>query len=155
MKELSDSLFASELEHLWLNIYFRKYICVHAFKLNKLNEEENETATFDFKIKSHITCETSNVMYMIHCTKSNLQYIGETKRRLKDRFNEHRRQIINPFRSYIPTAVSRHFLTSDHAEDHMILIPLEQLHTFPASRGLSRRGKMKREERPLPTSCLM
>ena len=42
-----------------------------------------------FKIKSHITCETSNVIYMIQCTKCNLQYIGETKRRLKDRFNEH------------------------------------------------------------------
>ena len=25
--------------------YFRKYICVHAFELNKLNEDENETAT--------------------------------------------------------------------------------------------------------------
>ena len=35
MKEFSDSLPASELEHLWL----------HAFKLNKLKEEENETAT--------------------------------------------------------------------------------------------------------------
>ena len=82
-----------------------------------------------FEIKSHITCETSNVIYMIQCTKCNLQYIGETKRRLKDRFNEHRRPIINPFCSYTPTAVSRHFLTSGHAEDHMILIPLEHLHT--------------------------
>ena len=82
-----------------------------------------------FKIKSHITCETSNVIYMIQCTKCNLQYIGETKRRLKDRFNEHRRPIINPFCSYTHTAVSRHFLTSGHAEDHLILIPLEQLHT--------------------------
>ena len=82
-----------------------------------------------FEIKSHITCETSNVIYMIQCTKCNLQYIGETKRRLKDRFNEHRRPIINPFCSYTPTAVSRHFLISGHAEDHMILIPLEQLHT--------------------------
>ena len=42
-----------------------------------------------FKIKSH-TCETSNVICMIQCTKCNLQYIGETKRRLKDRFTEHR-----------------------------------------------------------------
>ena len=66
---------------------------------------------------------------MIQCTKCNLQYIGETKRRLKDRFNEHRRPIINTFCSYTPTAVSRHFLTSGHAEDHMILIPLEQLYT--------------------------
>ena len=39
---------------------------------------------------------------MIQCTKCNLQYIGETKRRLKDRFNEHRRPIINPFCSYTP-----------------------------------------------------
>ena len=82
-----------------------------------------------FKIKSHITCEIPNVIYMIQCTKCNLQHIGETKHRLKDRFNEHRRPIINPFCSYTPTAVSRHFLTSGHAEDHMILIPLEQLHT--------------------------
>ena len=37
------------------------------------------------QIKSHITCETSNVIYMIQCTKCNLQYIGETKRRLKER----------------------------------------------------------------------
>ena len=51
-----------------------------------------------FKIKSHITCETSNVIYMIQSTKCNLQYIGETKRRLIDR-----RPIINPFCSYITT----------------------------------------------------
>ena len=43
-----------------------------------------------YQIKSHITCETSNVIYMVQCTKCNLQYIGETKRRLKERFNEHR-----------------------------------------------------------------
>ena len=66
---------------------------------------------------------------MIQCTKCNLQYIGETKRRLKDRFNEHRRPIINPFCSYTHTAVLRHFLTSGHGEDHLILIPLEQLRT--------------------------
>ena len=36
MKEFSDSLPASSA---------RKYICVHAFKLSKLNDEENETAT--------------------------------------------------------------------------------------------------------------
>ena len=36
-----------------------------------------------YQIKSHITCETSNVIYMIQCTKCNLQYIGETKRRLR------------------------------------------------------------------------
>ena len=33
---------------------------------------------------------------VIQCNRCNLQYIGETKRRLKDRFNEHRRTIDNP-----------------------------------------------------------
>ena len=47
-------------------------------------------------IKSNLTCETKNIIYMIQCNRSNLQYIGETKRRLKDRFNEHRRTIDNP-----------------------------------------------------------
>ena len=32
----------------------------------------------------------------LQCNRCNLQYIGETKRRLKDRFNEHRRTIDNP-----------------------------------------------------------
>ena len=38
MKAFSDSLPASELEHLWRNMfnYCGKYICVHAFKLNEL-----------------------------------------------------------------------------------------------------------------------
>ena len=33
---------------------------------------------------------------MIQCRLCNLQYIGETKRRLKDRFSEHRRPVLNP-----------------------------------------------------------
>ena len=43
-----------------------------------------------FHIKSHITCTTSTVIYMIQCRLCNLQYIGETARRLKDRLNEQR-----------------------------------------------------------------
>ena len=44
-------------------------------------------------ITSHITCNAKNVIYMVQCNRCNLQYIGETKRRLKDRFNEHRRAL--------------------------------------------------------------
>ena len=59
----------------------------------------------------------------------NLQYIGETKRRLKDRFNEQRRPILNPTKSYIYTAVSEHFLGSNHSDTQMLLIPIEKLRT--------------------------
>ena len=74
-----------------------------------------------------IACETFNVIYLIQCRLCNLQYIGETKRRLKDRFNEHRRPILNPTGNYIHTAVSEHFLTSNHSDNHMLLIPIEKL----------------------------
>ena len=33
------------------------------------------------------------MIYIVQCNRCNLQYIGETKRRLKDRFNEHRRAV--------------------------------------------------------------
>ena len=69
-------------------------------------------------IKSHITCETFNVFYLIQCRLCNLQYIGKTRRRLNDRFNEHRRPILNPTGNYIHTAVSEHFLTSHHSDNH-------------------------------------
>ena len=39
-------------------------------------------------ITSPIIRNTKNVIYMVQCNRCNLQYIGETKRRLKDRFNE-------------------------------------------------------------------
>ena len=35
--------------------------------------------------------------------------------------------ILNPPGNYIHTAVSEHFLTSNHSDNHMLLIPIEKL----------------------------
>ena len=35
-------------------------------------------------------CSTSNVIYLIHCAKCNLQYVGQTKRKLRERLGRHR-----------------------------------------------------------------
>ena len=86
-------------------------------------------------IKSHITF---NVIYLIQCGLCNLQYTGETKRRLKDRFNEHRRPILNPTGNYIHTAVSEHFLTGNYSDNHMLLIPIEKLKNGRDSFGKAR-----------------
>ena len=72
-------------------------------------------------------CNTFNVIYMIQCRLCILQHIGETKRPLKDRFNEHRRPILNPSGGYIQTAVSEHFLSNSHSVSYMLLIPIETL----------------------------
>ena len=72
----SNSAPASGLFSLWQKL---RYLSLHFPWTNQLH------------INSHITCETKNLIYMIQCNRCHLQYIGETKRRLKDRFNEHRR----------------------------------------------------------------
>ena len=65
---------------------------------------------------------------MIQCNRCNLQYIGETKRRLKDRFNEHRRTIDNPNTKSKPTTAAEHFLSSpNHTANDMQLIPFEKV----------------------------
>ena len=62
---------------------------------------------------------------MVHCNRCHKQYIGETKRRLKDRFNEHRRPVDRQTNRSKPTTVSEHFLSNDHNASNMLLIPLE------------------------------
>ena len=68
---------------------------------------------------------------MIQCNRCNLQYIGETKRRLKDRFNEHRRaidRIDNPNTKFKPTTAAEKFLSSpNHTANDMQLIPIEKI----------------------------
>ena len=64
---------------------------------------------------------------MIQYRLCNLQYIGESKRRLQDRFNEHRRPVLNRTSNDIYTAVSEHFLSNNHSDTHMLLIPIEKL----------------------------
>ena len=61
-----------------------------------------------------------------------MQYIGETKRQLSDRFAEHRRSIekaSNPHRFYHPTAVSDHFSLPDRSIKDIELIPLELINS--------------------------
>ena len=65
---------------------------------------------------------------LIQCNRCNLQHIGETKRRLKDRFNEHRRTIDNPNTKSKPTTAAEHFLSSpNHTANDMQLVPIEKI----------------------------
>ena len=65
---------------------------------------------------------------MIQCNRCNLQYIGETKGRLKDRFKEHRRAIDNPNDKSKPTTTAEHFLSSpNHTANGMLSICIEKI----------------------------
>ena len=71
---------------------------------------------------------------MVQCNRCNLQYIGETKRRLKDRFNEHRRAVDKTKVKSKPTTVSEHFLShSNYSHTGMQLFSLEKIRSSPDS----------------------
>ena len=60
---------------------------------------------------------------MVQCNRCYLQYIGETKRRLMERFNEHRCAVDKTNIKSKPTTVSEHFLShSNHSHPDMQLI---------------------------------
>ena len=68
-------------------------------------------------ITGHFSCITENVVYCLLCTKCpSIVYIGETGRRLANRFREHRRDIING-RNDLP--VPAHFNQPNHILEDM------------------------------------
>ena len=93
----------------------------------------SQVILFTLQVKHAPSLHTSlvtlrNVIYMVQCNRCNLQYIGETKRHLKDRFNEHRRAVDKTNIKSKPTTVSEHFLShSNHSHTDMQLIPLEKI----------------------------
>ena len=77
------------------------------------------------KITDYISCNSKNLIYLIQCKKCHSQYIGETKRKLNERFGEHRRSILNHHQLLNPTPVSLHFNQPGHSINDVQLIPLE------------------------------
>ena len=66
-----------------------------------------------------------NLIYLIQCKKCHSQYIGETKRKLNERFGERRRSILNHHQLLNPTPVLLHFNQPGHSINDVQLIPLE------------------------------
>lgn len=71
-----------------------------------------------WNIKTTFQCTTANVVYAITCSACGMVYVGETKRRLADRFREHRRDVINHNRK---SPVAIHFNLPNHSEEDMLV----------------------------------
>ena len=72
------------------------------------------------KIRGHITCTTSNIIYLI----CGIQYIGETKNSLKKRFYGHRSTVKT---HKLDTPVCQRFNLPHHSISNMILQGIEAL----------------------------
>ena len=75
------------------------------------------------KVTDHFTCITTNVIYCITCTLCKKIYIGETGRRLTDRFREHLRDA-EQNNTDASKPVARHFNLPNHSHHDMTICGL-------------------------------
>ena len=68
-------------------------------------------------IPDRFTCQSENVVYSIICRRCVCLYIGETGRRLRERFDEHLRSIPNNSPGF---PVAEHFKSASHSLHDMI-----------------------------------
>ena len=85
-----------------------------------------ENKNFTWKIRKNVDCNTTNVIYMIECTKETCKekYIGKSERRVKKRFDEHRGYVKNKIMS---KATGSHFNKPGHNESNMSITVLEKV----------------------------
>ena len=96
--------------------------CITCQHITDSTTSFNFTNTDDFTksydIKQRLDCNSTNVLYALQCKRcltyghKNRQYIGQTSRRLKGKFNEHRRDIIN--KKVDKSDVAEHFCSPEH-----------------------------------------
>ena len=97
--------------------------CTYCPKIRKAEQITSVHTKQVFKCKSlppkhKVTCELSNVIYIINCNKCGLQYIGETKRPFRNRMYEHQNSV-QKFQPEKSTPVSRHFTQKNHSVKNM------------------------------------
>ena len=90
------------------------------------------------KITGHVTCTSESLIYCISCRKCpTAVYIGETGRRLADRFREHRLDVIKK-KGDLP--VPHHFNSENHSLDDMLVAVVKA--------GVPQQDVRQREENP-------
>ena len=75
-----------------------------------------------FNIRRSFTCTSENVVYCIICSKCGHLYIGETGRRLGDRFREHLGDIRN--KRIERSDVAKHFNLVGHNTENVNIVGL-------------------------------
>jgi hypothetical protein len=74
-------------------------------------------------INQKITCTDTNVIYCIQCTICNLQYVGKTTNKFKDRASSHRSSVDTQKNC----TLSDHFNSPGHSKNNMLFFAFEKV----------------------------
>ena len=96
--------------------------CHTCYLVRECSSVSSNTTKFVFKIGHDLNCNSSNIIYLIHCKECDKQYIGQTKRSLRHRTNNHRNDVLNKRQ----TSVGTHFNSNACMFDDFEIIPIYQ-----------------------------
>ena len=104
--------------------------CRYCPRLNKSGRVKCTTSKREYVSKHNVTCKSSNIVYCLTCKCCGIQYVGQTKNRLMDRFQAH---FYNISHNRPRSEIGKHFNGPGHRglEDIEIHI-LDFIHAHPA-----------------------
>ena len=91
---------------------------MHSLTMQNLSFQKMSGPRRSIKITDHFTCTSANVISCINCTYRKNLYIGETGRRLGDRFRKYLRDVERNDKD-ASKPVARHFILPNHSKQHM------------------------------------
>ena len=75
----------------------------------------------------NLSCSTSNLVYIITCSKCDHQYLGETKQKLSKRLSGHRSAI----KKHANTFIAKHFNQPGYSVADILIQPIEKIELLP------------------------
>ena len=103
--------------------------CRYCPKLNKTGRIKCKASGREYVAKHNITCKSSNIIYCISCKCCGIQYVGQTKNRLMDRFQAH---FYNIAYNRPKSEIGKHFNSTNHKGlDDVEIYILDFIHAHP------------------------
>ena len=106
--------------------------CRYCPKLNKSGRITCTASDRSYKTRYNCTCKSSNLIYCLSCKRCGIQYVGQTKNRLMDRFQDHFYKIGH---NKPNSEIAKHFNLPDHKGlEDVELCVLDFIHADPVGR---------------------
>ena len=87
-----------------------KTACIYCDSMDKTGHIYSYTTKQSYESKFNICCQSSNLVYCLQCNTCGKQYVGQTKRKCREHFNNIRKDHQN-------NPIGRHFNTTGHSGD--------------------------------------
>ena len=106
--------------------------CRYCPRLNKTGHITCPVTKRSYITRHNITCKSSNLIYCLTCKTCGIQYVGQTKNRLMDRFQAH---FYNIGHNKQVSEIGKHFNKPDHhGLDDVEIHILDFIHAYPEGR---------------------